>query len=202
MSAVQTTSVFSSDRERRLWRWTLLAVVGIYSTLGIVPVLAEWLHNQGLAAAAFLGSMLLIGLTVVMQGLKAKPGGREIGVALGIAAVYIMLFLRLTLPERSHLIEYSVVAVFLYEALIERARQGRRVPLPPLLAIVVTSIIGTTDECIQMFVPNRFFAWEDVLFNVLASLMAVTGMVTLAWAKRLTQRFAHQDEQPIGPDDS
>ena len=39
-------SAFTSERERRLWAWTLAVVVAIYSTLGLArtlaAVLAEW----------------------------------------------------------------------------------------------------------------------------------------------------------------
>ena len=141
--------LFSSDRERRLWGWTLLVVVGIYSTLGLATTLADVLLDQGLAAVAFVVSMLLVGATILTQGLKTRPGGVEIGVALGIAVVYFMVFLRMAIPERSHLIEYGVVAVFMYEALSERASQGRRVPVPALLAVLTTSLLGVLDECIQ-----------------------------------------------------
>ena len=66
-----------------------------------------------------------------MLALRTRPGGAEIGVALGVAAVYLMVFLRMGIPEeRTHLIEYRVVAVFICEALAERASQGRRVPYP------------------------------------------------------------------------
>jgi hypothetical protein len=66
-----------------------------------------------------------------MHGLNSRPGGLEIVIALGIVAVYLMVFTRITiLEERTHLIEYSVLAVFIHEALLERRNQGKRVPLP------------------------------------------------------------------------
>ena len=51
--------------------------------------------------------------------------------------------------------EYGVVAVFVYEALTERASRGRRVPVPALLAALATSLLGVLDECIQAFLPSR-----------------------------------------------
>ena len=90
--------------------------------------------------------------------------------------------------ERSHLLEYSVVALFIYEALTERASQGRRVPVPALLAILATSLVGVLDECIQAFLPSRVFDPLDMLQNAVAAVVAVTGCAALRWARRLTLR--------------
>ena len=177
-------SLFSSKRERHLWLWTLAVIVAIYATLGLAATLAGVLTNQGLSAALFLGCMVLVGATILTQGLKTRPGGVELGVALGIAVVYLMMFFRMTIPERSHLIEYSVLAVFIYEALNERAGQGRRVPVPGLLAILATSLVGVLDECIQVLLPSRVFDPVDMLFNSLAALMAVLASMALGWARR------------------
>lgn len=178
--------LFSSRRERRLWIWTLAVVAGIYATLGLASILAEALYNQGLSAILFLSGMLLVGATVLTQGFKFRPSGLEIGVGLGVAVVYLMAFFRMTIPERSHLFEYGVVAVFVYEALTERASQGRRVPAPALLAIGLTALIGAIDEGIQAFIPSRVFDWVDILFNSMAAVMAILAMVALRWAQRLS----------------
>ena len=185
--------LFSSDRERRLWLWTLAVVVAIYSTLGLARTLTDALRENGLLGPAFplvsfLLAMSLVGATVVAHGLKARPGGVEIAVALGVTAAYLLVFLRMVGPEeRSHLIEYGVVAVFIYEALAERASHGRRVPALPLLAILATTALGVVDECIQLFVPSRVFDRLDMLFNLLAATMAVGASVVLAWARRWTR---------------
>lgn len=177
-------SFFSSHRERRLWLWALAAVAAIYATLGLASVLAGVLYNQGASAIAFLTFMFLIGVAVLTQGLKVRPAGREIGIALGMVVVYGFMFFRMSMPERSHLIEYTIVAVFIYEALSERASQGRRVPFPALLAILTTTLIGTLDETIQIFLPSRVFDPVDILFNFSAAVLAVTAMVVLRWARR------------------
>ncbi|MDH3599268.1 MAG: VanZ family protein, partial [Candidatus Tectomicrobia bacterium] len=147
--------LFSSDRERRLWTWTLAVVVAIYSTLSLARTLAGALRDSGLLEASFVLGLLLVGATIVTQGLKTRPGGSEIGVALGVAATYLMVFVRMAIPEeRTHLIEYGVVAIFIHEALTERASQGRRVPVPALLAVLATALVGVLDECIQAFLPS------------------------------------------------
>ena len=188
--------LFSSARERRLWLWTLAVVVAIYSTLGLARTLVEFLREHGLLDASlnvtlvlFVLGMILVTATVITQGMKARPGGAEIVVALGITATYMLVFTRMAIiTERSHLIEYGVVAVFIYAALTERANQGRRVPVPPLIAIVATAALGLLDECIQAFIPSRVFDPQDILFNLLAGTMAVAASVALAWARRRREK--------------
>ncbi len=186
-------SFFTSSRERRLWLWTLAVVTAIYSTLGLARTLAGHLRTNGLLETLFLISFILVGAVILVYGLKVRPGGLEIGVALGVAAVYILIFVRMGTPEeRTHLIEYGVLSIFIYEALKERASHGRRVPVPALLAIVATSLIGLIDENIQAFLPNRVYDPRDLLFNVLAAVMAVAASMALSYARRW--RFRNQPD--------
>ena len=182
-------SLFSSGRERCLWLWTLAVVVAIYSTLGLTGTFAEGLRQYGLlnAAVFFLLGMFLVGATIVTQGIEVRPGGAEIAVALGVVAAYLMVFTRTAiLEERTHLIEYGVLGVFIHEALAERARRGRRVLLSPLIAVLLTAALGAVDEGIQWFLPNRVFDPQDILFNLLAGTMSIGAVMTLAWARRRT----------------
>lgn len=190
-------SIFSSNRERRLWLWALAAVVAIYATLGLGDTLAGAVPDHNLIVGGFLLSMFLVAATIVTQGLKTRPGGLELGVVLGIGVVYFMVFLRMTMSERSHLMEYSVVAVLIYEAVTERRSQGRHVPVPALLAIVATSLVGVLDECIQLFLPSRVFDPVDMLFNFLAAVMAVVGMGTLGWARQRRRKKKTMEESQV-----
>ncbi len=176
---------FSSIRERRLWGWTTAVLIAIFSSLGLAQTAAGFLRAQGLITAAFWLGLILIGTAVLALGIKARPGGVEIGIGLGIIAVYLIALLRMTIPEeRSHLIEYSVLALLIHEALIERSQNGRFVPSPPLLAILITSLLGTLDELIQLLLPNRIFDPRDILFNILAAIMAISGRTLLTWARK------------------
>ena len=175
---------FTSTRERRLWLWTLAVIAAIFATLGLTGHLAETLADDNLAAIAFGLALLLVAATILTQGLQTRPRGVEIAIALGIAAVSLMLLLRFTLAERTHLIEYGVLAVFIHAALTERRNQGRRVPVPALLAILAAALIGTVDETIQLALPSRVFDPQDILFNVLAAVVAVATSVALGWLRR------------------
>jgi ribose/xylose/arabinose/galactoside ABC-type transport system permease subunit len=178
-------SLFISDRERRLWTWTLVVVVAIYSTLGLARMLAGELRDRELLDASFLLGMLLIGAAIVTLALKTKTGDVEIGIALGVAAVYLLVFLRMAIPEeRSHLIEYGVVAVFIHEALRERASHGRRVPVPALLAVGATALVGLLDKVIQGLLPSRVFEPYRHRVQRWGRSDGGRAIVALGWARR------------------
>ncbi len=105
--------------------------------------------------------------------------------AVGIMAVYLWAIVRIESPEeRTHLIEYSLVAILIYQALIESKSNGRKVPSLAVLAIVVTALLGWLDEGFQAILPNRVYDIRDVGFNALAGLMAVIASLALARVRR------------------
>lgn len=82
--------------------------------------------------------------------------------------------------ERTHLIEYGIVAALIHQALLERARHGRHVPGPAALTVAVTALLGLLDELIQAVLPSRVFDWTDVFFNALAGFMIIAARLALA----------------------
>jgi VanZ family protein len=184
-------SLFTSNRERRLWFWTLAVVVAIYSTLGLAGTLAEAMRDRNLVNNSMFTGFLVVVAAIIGSALRRRPGWREIWVTLGVMAVYGMAFLRMgTSPvERTHLIEYGLVAVLIYQALVERRRGGRRVPIPAVLAVTLTVLLGWVDECIQWVLPNRVYDIVDVGFNALAGLMAIAATLALAWARATGGRW-------------
>lgn len=176
-----TETIYSSRRERTLWWFTLAAVAAIYSTLIVTP---RELQANDVAAALFVAALLMAGAAVVAVAFETRPTGAQVGVLLGVAAVYLMVFQRIAIPaDRTHLFEYSVVAVLIYQALRERARNGRRVPMPPVLAFAATTLIGVVDEGLQALIPDRVFDPIDIGFNTLAAFMAITALLTLGWVR-------------------
>ena len=70
---------------------------------------------------------------------------RMLADALRVAAIAIIGFARgISAAERSHFIEYTVLALIVHEALLERRDQGRRVPVPAVLAIVRPTLAGVS----------------------------------------------------------
>jgi len=186
-------SLFTSDRERRLWLWSLAVVAAIYSTLGPAQTLVEALRERNLLRLSFALVLLLVGAAIAWRWVKSRPGWGEIGVALGVTAVYLWALIRTveSPEERTRLVEYGLVAIRIHQALTERLRHGRRIPSPAALAVAVTAILGWLDEGIQAILPNRVYDVRDVGFNVLAGLMAIAASLVLAWARRRGK--AHPD---------
>jgi VanZ family protein len=178
-------SLFTSTRERRLWLWALAAVTAIYSTLGPAQKLAEFLRERNLLRLSFALALLVVGVPILIRWIKRHPGWREIGVVLGVAVVYGIVFIRVETPEeRTHLIEYSLVAILIHRALIERQRQGKQVPLPVVLVVDLTVLSGWVDDGIQWTLPNRGYDPVDVGFNFFAALVAIGGSLALTWARQ------------------
>ncbi|NND34497.1 MAG: VanZ family protein [Saprospiraceae bacterium] len=184
-------SVFRTHKEKQLWFYVIIILVGIFSVLAIGRPLQEMLRDQNTQAVFFLIGMLLTAATIVIHGLKVRPGKVEWVIWLGLAAVYTMFIFRLGAPERSHVIEYSVLAVFILSALIERQGEKGKYLRPGLIAFVLTTLIGTIDEGIQVFLPDRVFDPQDILFNSLAALMAVGGSILLRYVRHKFSR-SHQ----------
>ena len=182
-----------SRLEFRLWLCAMAAAAAIFGSLAFAAELASALESRQLLEPAsvflFLAGMALVGATVLARGLFSHPGGLIIVIGIGALAILVLLFLRTAvLAERTHLIEYSVLGTFVYAALAERQASGRRVPYPALLALLLTTAIGSLDEAVQYLIPGRFFDPQDVIFNFLAAAVAITGCAAIGWAKRRRER--------------
>jgi len=146
--------LFTSSLEKRFWLYSLLVLVAILFSLTFGRPLQKIFVNQNVQAVFFLLGMVLVGITILIYGLKAQTSKSELAIWFGLAAVYIMLIFRLGAPERSHLIEYSVLAIFIHKALLERINSKNKMLKTAVLAFTFTFIIGVLDETIQVFLPN------------------------------------------------
>ncbi|MGB5691350.1 MAG: VanZ family protein [Flavobacteriaceae bacterium] len=178
-------TLFTSRREKRLWNAVIVVIIGIYSLIFIGRPLSGYLRERELLTNGFWLAIALVLATVLWHGWKPYSGPLEIGIWLGIIAIYLLVLLRMAVPEeRSHLIEYSVLAIFIHEALKERNKQEMLIKYPGLIAIGVSSIIGLLDEGIQLFIPDRVFDLIDIGFNILAAVLGVGASTLLSWVRR------------------
>ncbi len=184
-------SFFSSNRERRLWFALVIVLAGIYVTLGQAPAIVAALGERIVASAGTNLFFALLALLVVIPiiFIDKRLSRNEIAVGLGILAVYLMAWLRIgSWAERTHLFEYGLVAALVHEALLERKDNGRRVPAPALLALIISLLLGCLDEGIQSMLPNRVFDLIDIAFNSLAATIIIGARWLVAWVRRWAQR--------------
>ncbi|MCP9234783.1 VanZ family protein [Lewinella sp. JB7] len=175
---------FTTRREKHLWYGVAAVVITIAATLFVGQPLADLFADQNVRAAIFLLVMGLIAATVLIYTLKKRPGRVEGAAWVGMGAVYVMFFLRLGMPERSHLMEFTVLAVLLHAALDERMSGGRGHPRAALYALLISVLLGVVDECAQLLVPDRVFDPADMVFNGLAAALAIGTVVGVGWVRR------------------
>lgn len=80
-----------------------------------------------------------------------------------------------------HAMEYSVLAVLCYRA-FRRTAGAYAARYAVVLAIVVASFYGATDEVHQAFVPFRTPAWSDWIADTAGAVIGAVG------ARRFTKR--------------
>lgn len=166
--------------------WIGVAIVWftILSTLFVGMPLARFFKDQDIQAAFFLLGMTFVGVTVATYTFKKKAGKWELAIIMGLVALYTMWLLRLGLAERSHLIEYSVLAIFVHRAMME-SLQNHLSNLKILVSTFILSfVLGAIDEGFQYFIPQRVFDMEDLVFNAMAILFALLSIQLVKWIRR------------------
>ncbi len=166
-----------------MWLGAGVAAATIFLTLFIGNPLASQLRDQNVQAVFFVLGMILVGTAILIHGLRTKPNKVELILLIGLTAVFVMLYLRLGAPERSHMIEYAVLSLFVYSAMQERTSTIPSKLKPAISAILLAFSIGVLDEIIQIFLPHRVFDLQDILFNGMVITMAIIGSAALSWVR-------------------
>ena len=176
---------FTSKRERWLWGWALATLAAIYTSAIFAGALIDALGSEVLLGIAFAAGLVLSCAAVVGMALTGRVWG-EVWVTVAVVVVFAMIPVRsgVSAVERSHLFEYGLFAVLLYEALVERKNNGTDIRLPGLVAILTSASFGWMDEAVQAFVPTRVYDLRDVAVNALAGLVAVGAFGALRWGRR------------------
>ncbi len=175
---------FLSARERRLWTWVVAILAGILAAAVVAGSLVASLQSEALLGVGFAAGFVLAIAAVLWLAFRPRSS-TDPWIALAVAAAVAMVPVRasVTAIERTHLFEYGLLAVVLYEALTERRQHGGRLQYPALAAIGIASIVGWLDEGIQALVPNRVYDPRDVWINGLAALVAVTIVGAIRWGR-------------------
>ena len=166
---------FTSKKERKLWIMATVVLLAIFSTLFLGGQLINLNVERRIIEQSTFYLFLLLVIAFIVSGLKSSDKRLEYWIYAGVIAVLGMALLRmdLTTAERSHMFEYGLFSILIYEALNERKFNGANIKFPVMTSIFCAGTIGLIDECIQFFIPYRVFDWVDIGFNYLASALGV-----------------------------
>ena len=177
---------FVSPLEKRFFRLAAICLLLIYASLFFVRPVVNLLREQNLLRATVAATFLVaVGLVVAWRR-RAGAGPAEWALVALFAIVYVILILRIRMPEeRFHLIEYGLFGGLVYAGFQERrealTRAGRRPTWVPssVLALMATVAAGWIDEGIQGLLPERVYDLRDVALNGVAGLVAVAFLAVL-----------------------
>ena len=175
---------FTSPREKRLWIAAITVQLTLFASLWFSGLLLDILFDEKVYETIFFFGFIGLLLAILIQGLRIGKSIVEFGVLIAIIGAFMIIFARLGVAERSHLFEYSAIALLVFEALRERSKQGVKVTNPALLAILFTTCSGIIDEVVQLFVPARVFDPIDILFNTFVAVMTVMSSMVLLWVRK------------------
>ena len=163
---------FSSKNERRYWVIALLVTGFIYASLFITQPQIEFLISGKIPEILFISGTLLTFISILYFAITRELNARERIVILLSLASIILFISRLAIADRTHVIEYSLLTIAIHMALQER---NKRLPIKCVacVTIVIAFLIGISDECFQLFMQNRHFDVQDILFNTLAILIVI-----------------------------
>ena len=173
-------ALFNSQKEKRYWLLAGLTLIVLCISLFLPRPLQLLLVSQDAQAAIFLTAMFFTGLAALLNGAKLNIKNPMVLIWSGLIAIAFMIFLRLGVAERTHLIEYSVLTVFIYRAFAERLHQSSAIAVAIYAAILGLSI-GILDESVQYFLPHRVFDIEDIVFNGLACISTSAATLFVSW---------------------
>ena len=177
---------FTSKREKNLWFWAVMVLIAIIASLLFGGQLIDFMIQRRLLEHSTFYLFLLLVAAFFISGWKNKRWRYDYWIYAGVSTVYAMALLRmdLTAAERSHLFEYGLLAILVYEALVERKRNGAKVKAPAWIAVLAAGTIGLLDECAQLFIPYRVFDLVDIGFNYFASAFGVLTSTGVSWLQR------------------
>ena len=171
--------------------WTLLIFLTIPLARQIRDVVsAQWgrslftylvLFAIAAAVAALIGQAIRQRLHLSARGLiwLALIAGAFLG--------YTLVLGKKSPEESVHFIQYGVLSVLVYRALIIKHRDISVY----FSAAVICGIIGTVDEIIQWLVPDRHWDIRDIGINLFAAIM-----IQIAIAKGLRPAFIARHPHP------
>lgn len=173
-------NLFSSARATF---FVLIYMCLIFVTLPIAPRIVSTLQQYGpigliVNSAISIFLLLAIAIAAIRKRFLRWPL-ILIFIPLGIITIWALNHIKLPI-ERVHVVEYGVLSMLLFPI----CERHTHVFIAIAQSLFLASLAGYIDECIQYFLPNRFFTWEDVYLNAVGALTGLVYFGIYRWATK------------------
>ncbi len=161
------------ESEIRSWLWAGLWTILILITIPLARAIANRVEDS-VGTAVFLwltAGAIAVALLLALRALARRRLARDAYVWLMVFGGALLLMawnLRGNPVEAFHLVQYGVLSVLVYRALLHRCSDYGIYPLSALL----TGSVGILDEWIQWLIPERYWGLRDVIINFTAAVLA------------------------------
>lgn len=161
----------------------ILYLLAIYTTLGIVRDITNFLRDRGVLR---LGVVIAFALaaSLFLWLVFRDPRNRTIRAVfslIAIAAAYAVVIYPMQSPEEKiHFIEYGGVALLAHASTSRAWSKIKRF----LFCALFVAAAGWIDEGIQALLPSRVYDLRDVAFNAAAGLMALGAIAIFSPRER------------------
>ncbi|MFH1479411.1 MAG: VanZ family protein [Candidatus Omnitrophota bacterium] len=165
-------------------------IIFLYSTVfvayDIVKFIEQYISLNILIN--IIGSIFALTISTVFYikfRFKVKLIYLHLGISL-LVIIYSLGFIHFEI-EKIHFIEYIVLGVLIYRAFSFNTEGSMLI----ILTFILSGFIGTTDEIVQYFLPNRFFDVRDIMLNWIGSLLGVylVSVYTMSKFSKQTSRI-------------
>ncbi|MFQ5699842.1 MAG: VanZ family protein [Myxococcota bacterium] len=181
------------ESEARSWFWAGAVFLAILASIPLARAIQKAVEH-GLGRGAFLWTVGIAGALGVLAAAAwraRRPSGPWHWLALGVATglfAWRVGSLRHSPEEALHFVEYGVLSILLYRALLHRVRD----PAIYGCALVLGTTLGIVDEALQWIVPGRIWDLRDLGVDVsavaLPQLAIALGLDPPLVARRVTVR--------------
>ncbi len=183
-----------NESEWLSWVYAGIAALAIFVTVPLARALQKFVTDT--VGRPFFLYVTAFALVVAAIVAVRSLGRRKIGIAayvwlLGIGIVYSTYIygLRKNPEEAMHFVQYGVLSLLVYRALIHRVRDSSVY----VTATLISASVGVLDEVIQWLTPGRFGELRDMRLNMLAG-----GLMQLAIATGLRPSIVAQRPNAAG----
>ncbi|NNE26461.1 MAG: VanZ family protein [Saprospiraceae bacterium] len=177
-------SLFKNKKEQSYWIGAGLVVLTIYASLFLSHSAQMYFLSQDFQAVLFLSGMFLVSASVLRYGSRRNLKHLNTALILCGTTILVMVIFRLGAPERSHLMEYTILTLLIHLALSERFNVSLSNVKVSILAFLISGSIGLLDELIQIVMPERVFDVYDIIFNFMAAGFAVGMILIIQFVRR------------------